>query len=207
MGVKERREREKENRKRGILSAAQKVFYEKGFQNATIEEIATCCELSVGTLYLYFKSKEEMYVSLLFESIEHFTKEISKIEQEKSPSSEKVKKIWDYFYVFYKKNPKLFKIVMFLNNSGLSKTLSKDTVDAINKISGKNFSALENILRQCIKDGSYKKADEKELSFLIWSLFIGVISFAETRENLGLSSNLKAFHARTWDRMEKGLRT
>src|SRR3990167_3119436 len=195
MGVNERRKREKENRRQTILSAAQNVFYGKGFQNATIEEIAACCELSVGTLYLYFKSKEEMYVSLLFESIEHFTNEIAKIEQEKISSPEKVKKIWNYFYTFYKKNPELFKLVMFLNNSGLGRTLSKNTVDAVNKISGKNFSALESILKRCIKEGSYKKADERELSLLIWSFFIGVVSFAEIRENLGLSSNLKTFHA------------
>ena len=60
MGTHERKEREKEHRREEILAAAQAVFFEKGLQNSTMDEIAERAELSKGTLYLYYKSKEDL---------------------------------------------------------------------------------------------------------------------------------------------------
>ncbi|NIR14250.1 MAG: helix-turn-helix transcriptional regulator [Desulfobacterales bacterium] len=58
MGIEERKEREKQMRRRQIIDAAEKVFAEKGFSGATIENIAEQAELSPATLYLYFKNKD-----------------------------------------------------------------------------------------------------------------------------------------------------
>ena len=70
MGLKERRAREKAHRKKAILLAAKNAFFENGFQATTMEQIAHAAELSKGTVYLYFQSKEELYVSLLKEGLE-----------------------------------------------------------------------------------------------------------------------------------------
>ena len=64
MGIQERREREKEQRRNEILDAAEKVFFSKGFNNATMDEVAETAELSKGTLYLYFKNKEDLYFAI-----------------------------------------------------------------------------------------------------------------------------------------------
>ena len=62
MGIQERKERERERRRQQIIVAAKKVFSEKGFNKATMDDIAGEAELSPGTLYLYFKNKEELYL-------------------------------------------------------------------------------------------------------------------------------------------------
>ncbi len=59
-----RREREIEERRRLILDAAMWVFREKGIGQATMGQIATAAELSKGTLYLYFESREDLLISL-----------------------------------------------------------------------------------------------------------------------------------------------
>jgi AcrR family transcriptional regulator len=64
MGTRERRERERENRRSQILNAAKEIFMSKGFRAATMEDIAQKVELSPGTIYTYFKNKEELYVAL-----------------------------------------------------------------------------------------------------------------------------------------------
>ena len=64
MSVSTRREREKEQRREDILQAAREVFLRSGFQGTTMGEVAKEAELSKGTLYLYFKSKFELYVEL-----------------------------------------------------------------------------------------------------------------------------------------------
>jgi len=57
-----RREREREERREAILDAAERVFAEKGFLTATMDEIAAQAELSKGALYLYFKNKDELFL-------------------------------------------------------------------------------------------------------------------------------------------------
>jgi AcrR family transcriptional regulator len=48
-----------------ILDAARKIFAKKGFADATMDEIAATCGLAKGTLYLYFKSKRDVYLRTL----------------------------------------------------------------------------------------------------------------------------------------------
>ena len=69
MGLEERRKREKEGRKKAILRAARKLFFEKGLQSITVENIAKEAELSKGAVYLYFKGKEEIYAQILLASV------------------------------------------------------------------------------------------------------------------------------------------
>ena len=65
MGIQERKKRERERRRQQIMVAAKNVFAQKGFNKATMEDIAKEAELSPGTLYLYFKNKEELYKALV----------------------------------------------------------------------------------------------------------------------------------------------
>ena len=70
MGIQERKEREKERRKEEILDAAQRVFIEKGLTTATVDDIAAAAELSKGTLYLHFESKEDIYIALMMRGLQ-----------------------------------------------------------------------------------------------------------------------------------------
>lgn len=60
-----RRQREREQRLETILGAAQTLFAGEGYHKASMERIADSAEVSVGTLYFYFKNKEDLLVKLL----------------------------------------------------------------------------------------------------------------------------------------------
>ena len=64
MGIAERKEREKQQRRLEIIQAAEKVFFSMGLEHATMDDIAAEAELSKGTLYLYFKNKESLHVEV-----------------------------------------------------------------------------------------------------------------------------------------------
>ena len=64
-----RRERERQQRRTEILRAAEQVFAAKGFHAASIEEIARAAEFAAGTVYLYFKDKEALYIELFEQKI------------------------------------------------------------------------------------------------------------------------------------------
>ncbi len=69
MGVAARRQREKEERRAAILEAAEKVFAGKGVALATMDDIAHEAELSKGTLYLYFDSKDELFLEIAVRAV------------------------------------------------------------------------------------------------------------------------------------------
>jgi AcrR family transcriptional regulator len=62
-----RKQLERENRKKLILSGALKVFKERGLERATMDEIARDAGFGKATLYYYYKSKEEIFNTILLE--------------------------------------------------------------------------------------------------------------------------------------------
>jgi len=70
MSVQERHRREREARRQAILAAAARVFAHHGLEGATIQMVAREAELAVGTIYLYFASRDDLYLCLLVERTE-----------------------------------------------------------------------------------------------------------------------------------------
>ena len=62
-----RRQREREQRFRTILEAAAKLFAHAGYHRTSMEKIADLAEVSVGTVYFYFKNKEDLLVQMIDE--------------------------------------------------------------------------------------------------------------------------------------------
>lgn len=58
------REQEKLVRQTRIMNAAEQVFLERGMNTATMDQIAQAAQLSKGTLYLYFKNKDDLYLAI-----------------------------------------------------------------------------------------------------------------------------------------------
>lgn len=72
MAIKDRKEREREERRRQILDAALQVFSRKGYEKTTMDEIAEKAELSKGVLYYYFHNKEDLFYELIIRESEKF---------------------------------------------------------------------------------------------------------------------------------------
>jgi AcrR family transcriptional regulator len=65
-----RKEREREQHRQEILSAARELFADKGFHNISMQEIAAAAEFATGTLYNFFQSKEDLFFELLLATVE-----------------------------------------------------------------------------------------------------------------------------------------
>lgn len=65
-----RKERERQFKRREIVTAARIVFARRGFANATLDEIAEMAEFGKGTLYNYFSSKEELFETVLADGLD-----------------------------------------------------------------------------------------------------------------------------------------
>ena len=86
-----RREREKLRQRKEMLAAALGLFSEKGYHNVSMHEIAQKAEFAIGTLYKFFKSKEDLYKALMLEQANKFDDELTKTLKEPDDEIEKLR--------------------------------------------------------------------------------------------------------------------
>ncbi|MFQ6115009.1 MAG: TetR/AcrR family transcriptional regulator, partial [bacterium] len=101
----------KEDKRTRILRSAVKVFARKGFYNSKVSEIAKNAGVADGTIYLYFKNKDEILISIFEEEMAKF---ITKARQEIESENHVIKKIERFIHThlnFVKRNPKLAQVL------------------------------------------------------------------------------------------------
>src|SRR5690242_14924778 len=93
--AQQRKQQERQARRRRIQRAAREVFAEKGYARTSIEQVAKQAGLSVGAIYLYFRSKEDLSVSLLEETYEVFEAELRQLRTRGDLTpADKVRSAW-----------------------------------------------------------------------------------------------------------------
>lgn len=95
-----RRERELSLRKEIILEAAEEVFAAKGYYEAAVEEIASRAEISVGTLYNLFDNKEALYLTLIEQRVEDFTRHVARCAEVGTTATEKLDRFLEGVFVY-----------------------------------------------------------------------------------------------------------
>lgn len=178
--IKLRKKREKKQRIQCILNAAKKVFFSKGFIKSTMDEIAFEAEISKATIYQYFKTKDDLYFSLVLPIFEEVSKQLRKIYYKLHTgkySSGKVL-IEDLFKGYYKSfqiDPDVFKIIHLFQQSGVLNDLNPDTIACINHKSKEHFNVARNIAKEAIDRNLIKKVNIYEFTDLIWAMITGII--------------------------------
>jgi TetR/AcrR family transcriptional regulator len=86
-----RREREKLRQRQEMLDAALELFSEKGYHNVSMHEIARKSEFAIGTLYKFFKNKQDLYKALLLEKSNEFHEAITAAIDEPDEETEKLR--------------------------------------------------------------------------------------------------------------------
>jgi len=85
-----RREREKLRQREEMLAAALVLFSEKGYHNVSMHEIAEKAEFAIGTLYKFFKNKEDLYRVLVLEQTDKFHETLVRAIEESDDDIEKI---------------------------------------------------------------------------------------------------------------------
>ncbi|MFQ5709110.1 MAG: TetR/AcrR family transcriptional regulator [bacterium] len=111
-----RKERERLSRREEILTAARKVFCERGFEKATLDEIAVVAEFGKGTLYNYFKSKEDLFACIIETGTLQFQEFVAQATKSKSSPKEKIATYIDAAFEFFENNRQIYSIFVLEKN-------------------------------------------------------------------------------------------
>jgi AcrR family transcriptional regulator len=185
MGIKERKEREKERRRQQIIVAAKRVFSKKGYNRSTIEDIAQEAELSPGTLYLYFKNKEELFASLSLRILQYLLIRLKEVRVDtESNAPKKIDMLNQVLLDVYAFDPDALINLFHLQSSETLKNLSPPLLEELNSLTRKALKALAAIFECGIKNGVFQDSYSPiVLADIIWSIFSGVILW-ETSKNV-----------------------
>ena len=197
MGIHERKLREREQRRRQILNAARKVFSSNGFTKTTMEDIAREAELSPGTLYLYFKNKDELYASLSVEVLEHIHEKLKRvyIKEAQNPQM-RINDLKQMLYNIYKVDPLILLNLFHLQSSEILTHLEPAMLTTIRNLSRNSLAIISKIFSEGVNDHAFIEKHPKALSDVLWGLFSGVVLWEESKR---IISNKKEINATAFD--------
>ncbi|MBN1971485.1 MAG: TetR/AcrR family transcriptional regulator [Candidatus Delongbacteria bacterium] len=142
-----RKEKERELRKRNIVVAAEKLFFEKGYDKVTMDEIAQASEFSKPTLYKYFRSIEEVYLLVHMNGLKVRMKCVEEMDKFKS-GEDKLYEFGRSFYDYAKNNPEYFKLQIYWDYNDLN--LDKISPEVISEITSQT-QIPDNKIREAIQ--------------------------------------------------------
>jgi AcrR family transcriptional regulator len=116
MGTKERKIREKLQRKNTILAAAKELFWANGYDHTTMPQIAEKTEFALGTLYLYFPSKDALYTALLLEGYDVLLEALktARDANRRKALRKQFDALLNAFFAFARAYPEYFDIIFFV---------------------------------------------------------------------------------------------
>ncbi|GAA4308017.1 TetR/AcrR family transcriptional regulator [Mucilaginibacter gynuensis] len=169
MGVPERKEREKMEMKELIKSAALKCFLEDGVAKTSIRNIADEIEYSPGTIYLYYKDKDELLYDVQSDAFgklwQAFTENVTS-----NNTVERLQQLGKTYITFGLQNPELYDL-MFIIRAPMN------VDEEIHKANGGNcLDFLSECLAACIAEGSLIVTDLNAAVLQIWATAHGLVS-------------------------------
>jgi TetR/AcrR family transcriptional regulator len=184
--VKRPRVMAKEQRSREILDAAKEVFFEKGFKNAAMESIAYKAGVSKGTVYFYFKTKEDLYMSMMMPVLEELGRQLLEFEQSTisgayTSCDELVRAMFELLWRVYQFDPDGIRIVQAFQQGDHFSEMSDSTLLKINDRARLNYQIMRRSFSRAIEAGILKHCDAIKLSDVIWATFIGIIQVEISR--------------------------
>jgi AcrR family transcriptional regulator len=185
--AQERKAQERQARRRRIQEAARTVFAERGYAGASIELIARAAQLSVGAIYLYFRSKEDLYVSLIEDTLTVFDVEMAQI-REQTEVPRRLRETWGILVRWAEKDAEGPRILRLLAQPAIRPQLSDEVVTAVSAGIGR----IQDHIGACVADGIhaglYRQVNAREIADLAWSVLLGSLDAAEMQTSLGVTS-------------------
>ncbi|MCP3900367.1 MAG: TetR/AcrR family transcriptional regulator [Desulfobacteraceae bacterium] len=184
MGIQERKQREKGIRRFQILEAAKEVFSSKGYNAATMEEIADVAELSPGTLYIYFKNKEELHTFLSIDILKRIAEAVEVVSQSQVSSEIKLDNLRDVFIDVYENDPMILINLFHLQAGETLKNLSEEVLNMLKQTSVIALGAITSIIIDGTEEGVFIDSHPVALADVIWSTFSGVVLWVDSKRLL-----------------------
>ncbi len=181
MGEQERRRRGIELRREDIVDAAERVFFAKGFEHASMDEVAKEAEFSKRTLYVYFSSKEQIYFEIMIRGYRLLLGMLDEQFRERAPQSaaEELHGIFFTLFDFSQQYPDYFKAIMEYETTDPDvRTGVEDASKAeCYRLGEQLFGRLAGALARGEENGELRKGlGGENAALILWACAVGVFN-------------------------------
>jgi AcrR family transcriptional regulator len=179
MSVRERKERERLARRETILAAAAQVFAEHGVDGATIEMVARQAEIAVGTIYLYFFSRDDLFVSLMAERIGGLRARYLEIRARDLKPLDELRTIGNAYFDYLRESRGLFLAQLSVTFSKLSLRLSRaeelEHFETVRRLGRECFDLYRDSVKRWLSATGARasSADATRAATVIWAAING----------------------------------
>ena len=170
----QRKQREYEARREEILLAAERMFSQNGFFKTSMAEIAESAQFAMGTLYRFFKSKEEIYISLVEAKVDELISLLNQAVSGKSPAPEKLQAVINVKLAFADQNRDFFRIYVS-EWSGFEWTVKSAFGDRVWKRYLAQIDLVANLIKEGIKAGEFRNVNPKDTSLALHGMLNSTI--------------------------------
>ena len=170
----QRKQREYEARRGEILLAAERLFSKNGFFKTSMAEIAESVQFAMGTVYRFFKSKEEIYISLVEGKVEELLSLLKEATRSRSSAPEKLRAVIRVKLVFADQNRDFFRIYVS-EWSGFEWTIKSAFGDRVWKKYLAQIDLVANLIKEGIKAGEFRSVNPKDTSLALHGMLNSTI--------------------------------
>jgi len=208
LSTAERRAREKAQRRREILHAARQVFFERGFHTPTVDDVAACAEVSKGTIYLYFVSKEEILAHLLLEGLEILLDEMQTAYEANPQTPEgTLQSLANAYLGFCQDNPSYFRLIMAFDRGRFEESISSKLFQKVLNKSLQGLNLLARTIEMGKTSGIFRVEDPWLAAGTVWAALNGVlVLMAHPLRQRLLRSDLESMFQATLALVVRGLK-
>ncbi len=151
-----------ENKHYKIIQAAAKVFAEKGFYNSRVSEIAKEANVADGTIYLYFKNKDDILISLFEEEFGQIVENIRKELNEEKDALHKIRRFAFAHLSILSKQPHLAEVLgveVRQSSKFMKEYINKPFIEYLNLLRAVFFEGQDaGLIRKDLTPGIMKRA-------------------------------------------------
>jgi AcrR family transcriptional regulator len=167
-------------RKEDIMRAAANLFSKKSYHDVTMDQIAEQVGVAKGTIYLYFESKENLYLGILEHTHETIESILVKEIEKNAPAPQKLKKVLTLIFQFYFENMDVLRIL-----TRDETRLIKEHYEFTERWRYRRLKLYRKILEKGIKEGSFRSANTELMALIIFGLVGSVMFFYPTDKSAG----------------------
>lgn len=169
MGIKERKDRDAHRMRQRILEAAMGLFAEGGYQGVSMRGLARQIEYSAGTIYRYFKNKDDIMLQLCYQGFEKLLAAQYELDKIEDPV-ERIKTGGRHYVTFALENPELYEL-MFGTKEIVKQPDGPDETVAL-----KSLRKFVEHVQQCLDAGFFSGGDAETLAVALWAALHGLSS-------------------------------
>jgi AcrR family transcriptional regulator len=187
MGISERRERERQQRQNAIIDAAERLFFSKGVENTTMDEVAVAAELSKGTLYLYFKNKDDLYHAIVERGLKILLEIFHEAAGKQAAAIDQVREIGKAYAEFQREYPDYFNALLHHESREFDMSAVEENpfMSRCSELGNQVFQFLQEVVKRGIADGSIRSdLDPLKLSLVVWGHATGIMQVVRAKKKV-----------------------